>query len=233
MKLSNTLIMEKTLMPSNKKAFTLAEVLITLSILGVVAALTIPSLVNRQNEMAAIVKLKKAISTYESIAEVYMAENEAVNLTGMLKTNAGDANGNCDNVANYFKVVAESSAAADAKCIFTTADGVVWSINKNTGYVSIVDSVKAPRYGVVMWTEGGLANSEQTEGVNGNTRPDVNKVATTPVGVTITGNTVGAPEHGFFAPENMLNMKQQANKDAANAVNGGATPVAATGVTWK
>ena len=77
MKLSNTMIINETLLPNSKKAFTLAEVLITLSILGVVAALTIPSLVNRQSEMAAIVKMKKAISQYEQVVEVYMAENEA------------------------------------------------------------------------------------------------------------------------------------------------------------
>jgi len=45
------------------KAFTLAEVLITLGIIGVVAALTIPSLIQKQTEKATVVKLKKAYST--------------------------------------------------------------------------------------------------------------------------------------------------------------------------
>ena len=43
------------------KAFTLAEVLITLSILGVVAALTIPSLINRSSDVAAKSRIKKHI----------------------------------------------------------------------------------------------------------------------------------------------------------------------------
>ena len=76
MKLSTTMIMNEKLLPESKKAFTLAEVLITLSILGVVAALTIPSLVNRQSDLAAQVKLKKAISNYEDVIGTYMAENE-------------------------------------------------------------------------------------------------------------------------------------------------------------
>lgn len=36
-------------MLQNKKAFTLAEVLITMVIIGVVAALTVPSLINSTN----------------------------------------------------------------------------------------------------------------------------------------------------------------------------------------
>ena len=40
-------------------AFTLAEVLITLAIIGVVAAVTIPSLVNKYQERVKITKLKK------------------------------------------------------------------------------------------------------------------------------------------------------------------------------
>ena len=44
-------------------AFTLAEVLITLVIIGVVAAMTVPSLMNNTNKKENIVRYKKAIST--------------------------------------------------------------------------------------------------------------------------------------------------------------------------
>lgn len=46
-----------------KKAFTLAETLITLGIIGIVAVLTIPSLIQRKTEQETVVKLKKAYST--------------------------------------------------------------------------------------------------------------------------------------------------------------------------
>ena len=46
-----------------KKAFTLAETLITLTILGVVAAITVPSLINKQSESVDRTKLKKAMTT--------------------------------------------------------------------------------------------------------------------------------------------------------------------------
>ena len=47
-----------------KVAFTLAEVLITLGIIGVIAALTIPSLIQKQNDRVAINKFKKMYSIY-------------------------------------------------------------------------------------------------------------------------------------------------------------------------
>lgn len=53
-------------------AFTLAEVLITLGIIGVVAALTIPALMNQTNDKEFIVAWKKA---YSSISNGY---NQAV-----------------------------------------------------------------------------------------------------------------------------------------------------------
>jgi prepilin-type N-terminal cleavage/methylation domain-containing protein len=45
-----------------KKGFTLAEILITLAIIGVVAALTLPVLVKKYQKHQMIVQLKKAYS---------------------------------------------------------------------------------------------------------------------------------------------------------------------------
>lgn len=50
----------------SKRAFTLAEVLITLGIIGVVAALTLPSIIQRKTEKATVVKLQKFASTFEN-----------------------------------------------------------------------------------------------------------------------------------------------------------------------
>lgn len=45
-----------------KKAFTLAEVLITLGIIGVVAAMTMPTLIQKQQDVATVSRLEKAYS---------------------------------------------------------------------------------------------------------------------------------------------------------------------------
>lgn len=61
-----------------KKGFTLAEVLITLAIIGVVAALTIPSVVSKYKERATVTKLKKIYSTLSNAYNLAMVENGEV-----------------------------------------------------------------------------------------------------------------------------------------------------------
>lgn len=117
-----------------------AVFLITIFILGLVAALTIPSLVNRQNDLAAKVKMKKAISNYEDLAEVYMLEasdNKEEKVTD-LKDFAGE---NCENINKYFKI----DKSYD-NCSFTTIDGVYWEINPTDGGAIISDDADNPRY---------------------------------------------------------------------------------------
>ena len=58
-----------------RKAFTLAEVLITLGIIGVVAALVMPSLIAKHNEKETIVKLKKVYSTLSNAMLLAVSEN--------------------------------------------------------------------------------------------------------------------------------------------------------------
>ena len=58
-----------------KKAFTLAEVLITLSILGIVAAISIPNLIQNYKEKSTVVKLKKVYSQLQNAFDVEEAIN--------------------------------------------------------------------------------------------------------------------------------------------------------------
>ena len=61
----------------NKIAFTLAEILITLSIIGVVAAITIPVLMQKQQEKATVVALKKAHSALSEAYTLAVKDNGA------------------------------------------------------------------------------------------------------------------------------------------------------------
>ena len=56
------------LVSSKKAAFTLAEVLITLGIIGILAAMTIPTLISKYQEKTYITKLKRA---YSMLAQAY------------------------------------------------------------------------------------------------------------------------------------------------------------------
>ena len=58
-----------------KKGFTLAEVLITLTIIGVIAALTIPNLMRKWGDHADIAKVKETISILSNAMKMAVAEN--------------------------------------------------------------------------------------------------------------------------------------------------------------
>ena len=58
-----------------KKAFTLAEVLITMTIIGVIAALTIPTLIKKYDEAATVSKVKKMYTTIANAVRVWQVEN--------------------------------------------------------------------------------------------------------------------------------------------------------------
>ena len=57
-----------------KTAFTLAEVLITLGIIGVVAALTLPALIQNNRNKELQTGLKKAYSVISQALDMYQAE---------------------------------------------------------------------------------------------------------------------------------------------------------------
>lgn len=59
----------------NNKAFTLAEVLITLAIIGVVAAMVIPSLINNIKNAQLVTALKKNYSTLSQATQMIVADN--------------------------------------------------------------------------------------------------------------------------------------------------------------
>ncbi len=61
-----------------KMGFTLAEVLITLAIIGVVAALTIPTIVKNYKDQQAVVKLKKAYSTLSNTTNLIISQEGVV-----------------------------------------------------------------------------------------------------------------------------------------------------------
>ncbi len=68
------------------KAFTLAEVLITLAIIGVIAALTIPSVVQNYQKTQTVTQLKKAYSALANTTNLAIAEHGPV-ITWNLENN--------------------------------------------------------------------------------------------------------------------------------------------------
>lgn len=121
-----------------KKGFTLAEVLITLSIIGVVAALTIPAITASTNEARARASVKKALSVLNqaltlSIAQEGLSANGVATGTGASKSNLANLFG------NYLTTLATNSTNAN----LTTSDGMIYTfyLNGTTGCNSPTNNV--------------------------------------------------------------------------------------------
>ena len=63
-----------------KSAFTLAEVLITLGIIGVVAAMTLPTLIQQHQKQVYVTQLKKGLSTVQNMVTKITADEGASDL---------------------------------------------------------------------------------------------------------------------------------------------------------
>ena len=68
---------------NRKAAFTLAEVLITLGIIGIVAALTLPSLIQNYTEKATVAKVKKNYAIISQAYQMALNEEGAVDTWGL------------------------------------------------------------------------------------------------------------------------------------------------------
>ena len=83
-------------------AFTLAEVLVTLGIIGVVSAMTVPTLMQNYQRQSYVTQLHKVYNEVEQALLRYQTDRNALNLTeaGLSSQTAWDA-----MVAQYFKTV--------------------------------------------------------------------------------------------------------------------------------
>ena len=90
-----------------KKGFTLAEVLITLGIIGVVAAMTLPSVVANYQKTVWVAQLKKNYSMLEQGFQKMLADDGVDNLSDTQvwseMTSGCSQSGGCEPLKKYFK----------------------------------------------------------------------------------------------------------------------------------
>lgn len=103
-----------------KKAFTLAEVLITLGIIGVVAAMVIPVLIQNSQKAQYVTSLQKTYTTLSQAFAKYAADNGCVGdmaCTGLFSdTIANNITKWDDFVTNYLKMSKNCSAMTTPDC---------------------------------------------------------------------------------------------------------------------
>ena len=116
-------------MTNKKHGFTLAEILISLLILGVIASLTIPSLIQNTHKKEEIVKVKKGLSMI----------NQAISMNYSL---TGQKLNEIENMASFVDMlkkrlsVTEAVTSGDTMSYIKTQDGLTYVFLNMDGYSS-------------------------------------------------------------------------------------------------
>ena len=105
--------------PRNDKAgFTLAEVLITLVIIGIIAALTIPNLLQKYQEQATVKKVQKFYSNLSNAYSLAIKENGPANEWGLVINSEESAIKVYELIFKpYFKIAKDCGTTNIGNCI--------------------------------------------------------------------------------------------------------------------
>lgn len=89
-----------------KKGFTLAEVLITLAVIGIIASITIPNIINAQNDKEILARLKKSYSILSQTLMSAQAFNGSYTGWGLQDNSNASSKHTYDNyIAPYVKTM--------------------------------------------------------------------------------------------------------------------------------
>ncbi len=144
--------------------FTLAEVLITLAIIGVVAAMTIPSVIVNTNQAEFRTGFKKAVSVVNSVISMNTAvDGESPNDTldlytylqrNMSTTRGGGGDDHTEAELNY----------APGNAIFYTTDGIRFQVPKGTKSFVLHETGAAQKFGGGQDDGDSLASGDPQQG---------------------------------------------------------------------
>ena len=122
----------------NRKAFTLAEVLITLGIIGVVAALTIPSLISNYQKNQTVTQLQKFYTNMNQAIKLSEIENGPAAEWEYGQVNSGDDTETWFNtyIAKYLKYNKVEKIPVEILVYF--ADGTFVEFRKMGPYMHMI-----------------------------------------------------------------------------------------------
>ena len=126
-----------------KNAFTLAEVLITLGIIGVVAALTMPSLIAKYEKIRTVTQLKKAYSIINQAVKLSEIDNGPMEDWEPESYAGGLARPYIDKYwAPYLKVIKTCNNYTE--CGYTAQHPYVWANGQPSGVTAVSTAFRLP-----------------------------------------------------------------------------------------
>ena len=153
---------------TRKAAFTLAEVLITLGIIGVVAAMTLPTLIANYQKKETVARLQKI---YSQIAQVIqLAEAEHGSSDGWNYSSLGSNKNEMyenfvkDYIIKHFKILQKCDSSNMSECI----NDPIIDLKGSTAYATFenVSNIQGiltqDGYGILFWP-GGIPSDDGTE----------------------------------------------------------------------
>ena len=134
--------------PNKKLAFTLAEVLITLGVIGVVAALTMPTLLKNVAE-------RENSEAQANIAQKITKSMDLMRADGGLERTYNSTDEFVDEFSKYIKITTRCDAAHIANCwptkTVTTTDGETYDVSKaKTGKNLNLKDNKSDNVGIIL-----------------------------------------------------------------------------------
>lgn len=127
-----------------EKAFTLAEVLVTLGIIGVVSAMTVPTLMQNYQRKSYVTQLHKVYNELTQALLMYQTDRNALNLkeAGLISQDAVD-----NFITNYFKIV---NSCEDLEPCFASSyknmSGIPVTFSEKNSYVLASGAAIRPTY---------------------------------------------------------------------------------------
>lgn len=160
----------------NKKAFTLAEVLITLGIIGVVAALTLPTLIQNYKEKQTVTAVKEAYSMFsQALLRMTLDYPDLLAIINPEKTNGENSDLLMKELSKYLKTQKICYNEAGAKnCMkerYLTLTGGLGSSSYDN-QTNVATAILAN--GMVFWVTPGAIETVGHFGIdiNGNKKPN-------------------------------------------------------------